>query len=198
MSAAITQHGLPQNDISLRRGARLRYAVHDHRGLLLLAQGAEITERVYTLLQHHGIALKVNASLKVTRGPGANQEIPIQGRMTIGRRPSCDVQLADPFVSGAHCSLHKRQLGVFLEDLGSSNGTFLNDQIIHARMELSDQDVIRIGGAIFTVQMHADLVADNKEASEAIKAWILTEPGKEAGAATSHVPTMMEFDLDTL
>ncbi len=64
-------------------------------------------------------------------------------RVTIGRKPSNDIQLDDPTVSGQHAVVLTLQ-NVYVEDLGSTNGTLLNGKRINKQM-LKHGDVVRIG-----------------------------------------------------
>ncbi|HEX2055654.1 MAG TPA: FHA domain-containing protein [Nitrospiraceae bacterium] len=62
----------------------------------------------------------------------------------IGRKTDNDLCLEDPAVSGYHAKVVKIQEVLFLEDLASTNGTFINDRKID-RKQLQDADVIKIG-----------------------------------------------------
>ncbi|KAF0107237.1 MAG: winged helix family two component response transcriptional regulator [Anaerolineaceae bacterium] len=68
----------------------------------------------------------------------------------IGRAVECDVVIASARVSREHARLRREGRKWFLEDLGSTNGTFLNDERIPRPMELRDGDQISIGEVIFT------------------------------------------------
>ena len=46
--------------------------------------------------------------------------------LTVGREPTCDVRLDDPHVSRTHAALERRGSTVYVQDLGSSGGTFVN------------------------------------------------------------------------
>ena len=46
--------------------------------------------------------------------------------LTVGREPTCDVRLDDPHVSRTHAALERRGAAVYVQDLGSSGGTFVN------------------------------------------------------------------------
>lgn len=72
-------------------------------------------------------------------------------RTTLGRRPYNDIVLNNPLVSGEHCVFELHGLAdVYVEDLGSTNGTYLNGKMIKARQLLHDGDVLMIGN--FRVQ----------------------------------------------
>jgi adenylate cyclase len=52
------------------------------------------------------------------------------GPVLVGRSPACEVQLGDPWVSSQHARIERRQDGLWVVDLGSSNGTWIEDQRI--------------------------------------------------------------------
>lgn len=65
--------------------------------------------------------------------------------ITIGRDPASDVFVDNPGVSRDHLKLERQSSGQYqIVDLGSANGTFLNDQTVHTAA-LSNNDVIRFG-----------------------------------------------------
>ncbi|MEU4480945.1 FHA domain-containing protein [Micromonospora sp. NPDC023966] len=63
----------------------------------------------------------------------------------VGRAPSAHIVLADPHLSRRHATVQATPDGVVLTDLGSTNGTWLNDQRIIGSVPLADGDVIRLG-----------------------------------------------------
>jgi pSer/pThr/pTyr-binding forkhead associated (FHA) protein len=66
--------------------------------------------------------------------------------VTIGRAPENDLALdEDEFASVQHARIEPRRDGVWLEDLGSTNGTFLNGVKLTQPRKLSSGDVIRVG-----------------------------------------------------
>jgi hypothetical protein len=65
--------------------------------------------------------------------------------MTLGRAPSCAVQLDDPTVSSRHASLTRQGDVIVLDDLGSRNGTLLNGRLLKAPTALSPGDRLGIG-----------------------------------------------------
>jgi len=75
------------------------------------------------------------------------QEMPLtQERTAIGRRPYNAVVMDDPTVSGEHAVLLMKDGSVILEDLGSTNGTRLNGQVVDQRQALHNGDIVEIGG----------------------------------------------------
>ena len=67
----------------------------------------------------------------------------------IGRRTDCDLVLAARRVSMSHASLYLRQDAVWLRDLGSTNGTFLNGERLSADRPVADGDVIHFADQEF-------------------------------------------------
>jgi pSer/pThr/pTyr-binding forkhead associated (FHA) protein len=67
-------------------------------------------------------------------------------RTTLGRKPGNDIVLDTMVVSGQHCAFDLVGVAdVFLQDLGSTNGTYVNDRMVKERTRLNDGDVIAIG-----------------------------------------------------
>jgi hypothetical protein len=83
-------------------------------------------------------------------------EVPV-GQFVIGRTSDCQLSLDDPLVSRRHAVLTVEPDGVFIEDLGSRNGVFLNNQRIERRARVNDGDVIRIGGQEITLYGIGDI-----------------------------------------
>ena len=67
-------------------------------------------------------------------------------RTTLGRKAGNDIVLDTMVVSGTHCAFDLVGVAdVYLEDMGSTNGTYVNDHMVKARTKLKDGDVIAIG-----------------------------------------------------
>jgi hypothetical protein len=67
-------------------------------------------------------------------------------RMTVGRLPACDVQLDDLQVSRTHAALWRRDSVDYVEDLGSSGGTFVNGERIDGARGLHAGDAVAFAG----------------------------------------------------
>ena len=87
--------------------------------------------------------------LVVRRGPQPNQVYPLeQGIVTLGRDITNDIVINDPEVSRHHCRLTQGAGGYTLEDLGSTNGTFVNGQRLTGPRPLSPGDMIGLGETV--------------------------------------------------
>ena len=64
---------------------------------------------------------------------------------TIGKSPDCDVIIEGGVVSRKHCRLVKTARGFFVEDLGSTNGTYGNDIRVTSPVRVSLRDRVTLG-----------------------------------------------------
>ena len=65
--------------------------------------------------------------------------------ITVGRGDGNDIPLGDDFASTRHARVEPRRDGVWIEDIGSTNGTFVNGTRIDRPRRLAPGDVVRIG-----------------------------------------------------
>lgn len=78
---------------------------------------------------------------------------PITGEVTFGRAATCSIGLPDDtFASQLHARVFLRDATVWVEDLGSTNGTHLNGARLSAPMQLAVGDRVQIGSTIFEAQ----------------------------------------------
>jgi pSer/pThr/pTyr-binding forkhead associated (FHA) protein len=77
--------------------------------------------------------------------------IPIQGELKIGRKNTNHLILEDQFVSGNHVRIFLRNTDYMIEDMGSTNGTKVNDERLEERAILRVGDEIQVGSAVFKV-----------------------------------------------
>jgi hypothetical protein len=78
-------------------------------------------------------------------------EIPV-GEFVIGRTPECQLSIEDPLVSRKHALLLVQRDGVFLHDLGSRNGVFVNGRRVTEPIALQDGDQVKVGDQQMTLQ----------------------------------------------
>ena len=72
--------------------------------------------------------------------------------LTVGRAAGCHIALDDRFVSQLHARMFRRDDQCFIEDLGSTNGTFLNDDKVTSPALLTKGDHVRIGNVVMELQ----------------------------------------------
>jgi pSer/pThr/pTyr-binding forkhead associated (FHA) protein len=89
--------------------------------------------------------------IKVSNG----REIAIKPEMTIGRQAECDLQLTEGHASRRHARISMTAGAVWLEDLTSANGTFINGARITSRVRLSSGDRLRFDIEEFDFRMPA-------------------------------------------
>lgn len=77
-------------------------------------------------------------------GPLKGLQWPVNSELIIGREDSCEIVIPDRQISRRHARIYLSTEGVFLEDLGSKNGTYLNSQRIVGSQQLHEGDEIRI------------------------------------------------------
>jgi hypothetical protein len=82
--------------------------------------------------------------------PGTAFEI--QESATLGRSPTADVRIDDPFASSAHARIFPRGQFMYIEDMGSTNGTYLNGRQLRKPEQLRVADTVRIGDTEYRYQ----------------------------------------------
>jgi pSer/pThr/pTyr-binding forkhead associated (FHA) protein len=71
---------------------------------------------------------------------------------TMGRADSADIPIDDPFASSAHARIFLRGEFMYIEDMGSTNGTYLNGRQVRQAEQLKVADVVRIGESEYRYQ----------------------------------------------
>ena len=71
---------------------------------------------------------------------------------TLGRSPTADVRIDDPYASSAHARIFPRGQFMYIEDMGSTNGTYLNGRQLRKPEQLRVADVVRIGDTEYRYQ----------------------------------------------
>ena len=91
----------------------------------------------------------VTYGLKIVEPPDQRgQKYGVLEEMTIGRAEGCAISVIDTFASQLHARVFKRDGLVFVEDLGSTNGTFLNRKRVAGPMPMSSGDRLQIGDTV--------------------------------------------------
>lgn len=90
-----------------------------------------------------------NRRLPFLTDPAGREHVLAEDVVTIGRAVENDLIVTSRRVSREHARLRRKGWRVLLEDVGSTNGTFLNGERIHNAVELRDEDRIGVGDVVF-------------------------------------------------
>jgi pSer/pThr/pTyr-binding forkhead associated (FHA) protein len=74
------------------------------------------------------------------------------GVIMIGRSADCQLILEDDYVSTRHARVVSAPSGIYIEDLGSTNGSYVNGQRITAPTTITLADTVRIGKAMMRLE----------------------------------------------
>src|SRR5438552_4908071 len=123
----------------------------------------------------------MNLRLVVAGGVHQGKAIPITTpQFVIGRDPQCQLRPASSAISKRHCALLVRGGRVFVRDFGSTNGTFVNGQLVQGEVEIQNGDRFKVGPLDFTVALEATPAA---------------KPAAAVAAKPSAVPAGNEDDV---
>jgi pSer/pThr/pTyr-binding forkhead associated (FHA) protein len=103
----------------------------------------------------------MRASLTVLSGPFAGQTIAVaHGKLLIGREVDCHLRPESSLVSRHHCVLLLDDYTLRVRDLGSKNGTFVNDhRIATSEVVLLQGDIVSVGDMGCQVEINSDVPA---------------------------------------
>lgn len=96
--------------------------------------------------------------LVVLAGAKKGAAVPIKkSSFIIGRSKECALRAGSEAISRKHCELKQSDAGITVQDLGSRNGTYVNDERIESVQSLSHGDTLRIGPLEFRFESEAEL-----------------------------------------
>lgn len=98
-----------------------------------LVKGQRKADKVWNVAVEHGP--------KELRGVS----IQVNGPVIVGRSAGCDIVIGAGYVSGRHARFSLMGNDLFIEDLGSTNGTAVNGKIIDGPYNLRDKDIVSVG-----------------------------------------------------
>jgi hypothetical protein len=93
--------------------------------------------------------------LVVERAPGHEPGMiyDLDGDIVLGRGDRAEIRLEDPFASASHARVYEQGNIVVIEDLGSTNGTYLNEELLETSRPLHPGDRVRIGDSEFVFEV---------------------------------------------
>lgn len=124
----------------------------------------------------------MNVQLVVASGSRAGQAIPIMGeRFVIGRADDCNLKPRSELISRYHCEIFLDDGEVFVRDMGSKNGVFLNENQITETNPLKNGDKLAIGPLEFfiniTIEAKPQKAAKVKSVSDAVARTVALQSG---------------------
>jgi pSer/pThr/pTyr-binding forkhead associated (FHA) protein len=81
----------------------------------------------------------------------SGERVDVDSGVTIGRSGECELTLQDTYLSSRHARLANDDGDLSIEDLGSTNGTYVNQELVKGRVHLERGDVVQVGGVLFEV-----------------------------------------------
>ncbi len=93
--------------------------------------------------------------LVVERAPGHEPGMiyDLDGELVLGRGERVEIRLEDPFASSRHARVYEQGNILVIEDLDSTNGTYLNEELLETPRPLHPGDRVRIGDSEFTFEV---------------------------------------------
>ena len=91
-------------------------------------------------------------ALIIEGGSTSGKNFELGEELTIGRADKCHVVLDDTYVSQVHARIFSRGDAYFLEDLGSTNGTYLNRKRVGGTTELQRGDRVKVGKTVLEMR----------------------------------------------
>ena len=137
--------------------------------------------------------------LVVVKGRPEGMEIPLpMPQFLIGRDPRCNLRPSSESVSKLHCAVVQRKEGVFVRDLKSTNGTFVNNDRIHGEVKVKDGDLIKVGPLVLAVKIavsDGDAVPPSGTEEDQAVSWLLdfTAGGSPAQPELGTKTTIMDM-----
>ena len=114
--------------------------------------------------------------LNVQVGGSKGRSVAVLGsRFVIGRDGCCQLRLASPMVSKLHAAIERKESGIVLQDLGSTNGTIVNGRVLkNSETPLNEGDRIQVGPIVATISVGPPRV-DAGRVDEMVAGWLNRE-----------------------
>jgi pSer/pThr/pTyr-binding forkhead associated (FHA) protein len=129
----------------------------------------------------------MDMKLRVDYGKNVGQEIRVPGKLfVIGRGDECQLRANSDMISRRHCELKVEDSYAAVRDLGSKNGTYVNDQLISGEVQLKPGDKLKVGPLQFEIVLAAGLTGKKHPPVKGVH---------EAAARSAKATTHTEDDI---
>lgn len=91
-------------------------------------------------------------TLRITQGKQQGLTMALGESLRIGRAADCQLILDDDYVSTRHARIYATPRGLMVEDLGSTNGTYVNNERVGSPVAFGRDDTLRIGRTLMVVE----------------------------------------------
>lgn len=143
-------------DMRGRRGARPQQRVPSHAPMGVGTPASPDATGMFSASALGPVDVLSRAPrLVVERAPGHQPGMiyDLDGSVLLGRGDEAEIRLDDPFASSGHARIFEQGGILAVEDLGSTNGTYLNEELLESPRPLHPGDRLRIGDSEFTFEV---------------------------------------------
>lgn len=128
--------------------------------------------------------------LVVLAGAKKGTEIPLKkDKFVIGRASDCTLRAGSEAISRHHCAILRRDGKLTVRDLGSRNGTYVNDEKIAEETALANGDTVRVGTLEFRIDLGQDINRQKKPKVQSVAEAVSRSTG------TEHESDELEDDI---
>lgn len=140
--------------------------MEDTSQILKLLSDDTIVTRPSDVLLKKQCSSNLTVSITAISGPktGLSFKLDPHTNITLGRSPDASIQIIDPGISRTHISTHFDGTSVFVEDLNSANGTYINGTSLIGKTQIKNGDQVSIGmSTVLKFSLNNQLDAEYKD-----------------------------------
>jgi hypothetical protein len=122
---------------------------------------------------------------------GKRLSLPADKPVVVGREEGCQLILNSSLVSRRHTELKSTTEGIWARDLGSQNGTYVNDVAIQEATLLIAGDILRIGALTFQIEPHVPATPPAAERPPTTASGTKRTPKKDGGLSDADIASWL-------